>query len=174
MNTRMSVLLTCVLGALTIAACGGEKKQATAPAVQPRLMTGTFQRVGATVGVSDDLAKACNLHLDESASAPKFEFDRTEVLAGDRTVLAKLAECLTTGPLKGRSLRLVGRTDARGEPQYNMVLGAHRASGIADYLTQLGLEPTRVALTSRGELDAVGTDDATAQVDRRVDIMLAQ
>jgi flagellar motor protein MotB len=55
-----------------------------------------------------------------------------------------------------------------------MVLGAHRATGVAEYLAQAGLARRQVDLTSRGALDAIGTDEPGLQADRRVDIMLAQ
>jgi outer membrane protein OmpA-like peptidoglycan-associated protein len=55
-----------------------------------------------------------------------------------------------------------------------MVLGAQRASGVADYLATLGLSRTQVNVTSRGELDAVGVDEPGWRSDRRVDIVLAQ
>ena len=61
-----------------------------------------------------------------------------------------------------------------GEPQYNMVLGAHRANGVADYLARAGVERSRVDLTSRGALDASGVDDVGQQADRRVDLVLVQ
>jgi peptidoglycan-associated lipoprotein len=137
-------------------------------------MSGKIQRVGATVAVSEDLAKACKLQLADMASTPKFEYDRSEILPSDREVLAKVAECLTTGPLRGRSVQLVGRADARGESQYNMVLGAHRAGGVAELLAQLGMDRGHVTTTSWGELDAVGTDETGFRDDRRVDILLAQ
>lgn len=37
---------------------------------------------------------------------------------------------MTTGSLKGRSLRLVGRADPRGEVEYNFVLGESHAGNI--------------------------------------------
>jgi peptidoglycan-associated lipoprotein len=96
------------------------------------------------------------------------------LLPADDEVLAKIASCVSTGPLKGRSLRLVGRADPRGTQEYNMVLGAERANNVARYLVQMGVDASRVMQTSRGELDAVGTDEATWQRDRRVDIVLAE
>lgn len=162
-----------VLGALVMS-CGGERKPVRPPLAEASIKVGTVQRAGASLGVSEDLAQACKLELTDPANAPKFDFDRSELLPLDEAVLNKVAVCLTTGPLRGRSLHLVGRTDARGEPQYNMVLGAHRASGVADYLARAGLERSRVDLTSRGALDANGVDDVGQQADRRVDLVLVQ
>jgi len=52
------------------------------------------------------------------------------------------------GPLKGRPLMLVGRTDPRGEVEYNFVLGAHRAETVGDYLTGLGVSKEKVVATT--------------------------
>ena len=128
-------------------------------------------QVGAIV-VSDDIARACRIDFSDADSAPKFDFDRSALLASDRAVLAQVAKCVTTGPLSGRALDLVGRADARGEVEYNMALGEHRASTTRDYLAQLGVDKGKIAETSRGKLDATGADEAGWARDRRVDIVL--
>ena len=66
---------------------------------------------------------------------------------------------MTSGPLQGRSLRLVGRADPRGETEYNFALGSARAGSVDTYLIDLGLDSARVSMTSRGKLDATGTDE---------------
>ena len=119
---------------------------------------------------SDELQKACSLDLASVAEAPKFDFDQSDVRAADRGVLDQIAKCVTTGPLKGRVLELVGRADPRGEQEYNMVLGSSRASSVAKYLASLGVPSSHLTQSSRGKLDATGTDDASWQLDRRVDI----
>lgn len=55
-----------------------------------------------------------------------------------------------------------------------MALGARRASSVAGFLDRLGVDRARIRETSRGELDATGKDEATWQIDRRVDIVLAE
>ena len=124
--------------------------------------------------VSEDIARACSLHFDAIDKAPKFEFDKSDLLPADHEVLGTIGQCLTTGALQGRSIKLVGRADPRGTQQYNMALGARRAHEVAAFLQQLGLEKARIQATSRGELDAAGTDEVGWQIDRRVDILLAE
>ncbi len=124
------------------------------------------------VTVSAELLKACNIHLDNVDQAPKFAFDESVLRGDDRAVLQQIATCVTTGPLKGRHLQLVGRADPRGETEYNLVLGEHRASSVDEYLMQLGVASGQLAVTSRGEMDATGHDEAGWQRDRRVDVDL--
>ena len=122
--------------------------------------------------VSDEIVRACA--LPQQAYAPKFEFDSTSIGPDDRDVLATIARCLSDGALRGRHVTLVGRADARGEMEYNMSLGESRADSVLRYMHDLGVGRDRATTSSRGELDATGTDEASYAVDRRVDIELAK
>lgn len=126
----------------------------------------------ATLQVGEDLRKACQLDVNSIERAPKFDFDQSVLLPNDRDTLDQIAKCVTTGPLQGRHLHLVGRADPRGEIEYNMVLGGSRAGSVRDYLIGLGVPTSNVSETSRGKLDATGTDEATWRLDRRVDVDL--
>ena len=125
-----------------------------------------------SVAVDEDIARLCQISVGNAERAPKFNLDRSDLSPEDRDVLAQIARCLTTGPLKGRAVKLVGRADPRGESEYNMGLGGHRAENVRTYLTQLGVDKAKIAETSRGELDAVGKDEEGWRRDRRVDVML--
>lgn len=127
---------------------------------------------GAGVAVSGDIVKTCNIVVDNVDKAPKFDFDEASLTPQDRQVLDQVATCITTGPLKSKSLKLVGRADPRGEIEYNFVLGMHRAASVEDYLSQDGASKSKLLETSRGKLDATGTDEAGWALDRRVDIEL--
>lgn len=127
------------------------------------------------IGLDSEILRVCNLHVDQTAvkdEAPHFDFDESALSGQDTSVLQQVARCLTSGPLAGRHLQLIGRADSRGPIEYNFVLGASRASTVGKYLEQQGVQAMRMNETSRGELDAKGTDDATMREDRRVDIML--
>ena len=69
-------------------------------------------------------------------------------------------------------MRLVGHADPRGDEEYNMVLGGRRADNVKSAIVQAGLHSSKIATTSRGEMDATGTDEAGWEKDRRVDVML--
>jgi peptidoglycan-associated lipoprotein len=127
---------------------------------------------GTNVAVSDDLAKRCNMTIDNVPSAPKFDFDHAELEPSDRDVLQQIATCVTTGPLAGRHLELVGRADPRGTEEYNLGLGTRRAGTVATYLERLGVRTAQLAETTRGALDAAGTNESGWRDDRRVDVKL--
>ena len=140
---------------------------ATAKVEQP-------QPASPNLAVSDDLARQCSLQLDSSDKAPKFDFDRAELLPEDRDLLERVATCFTSGPLRGKHLQLIGHADPRGTDEYNLGLGTQRAHSVRDYLEHLGVAATQLAETTRGALDAHGHDEATWRVDRRVDLDLVR
>lgn len=169
--------LVCAVALGTVIACGGGEKKVTAPlgtSAMTTLSSATpnIEAVSPSLGVSNEIAKECALHLGELERSPKFDFDETALLPGDRDTLDQIGKCLTTGPLKGRVVKLIGRADPRGTVDYNLALGARRASSVASYLKHLGVGAEHLRETSRGELDATGTDEASWQADRRVDIVL--
>lgn len=163
--------LLSFLAVTSIAAVGCAKKPAKDVSEIP-LTAAKAKRPN--VHVSDDIMRLCKIHVDNVDRAPKFDFDDAELLPEDRDVLEQVAKCVTTGPLKGRKLALVGRCDPRGEAEYNMALGEHRADTVQVYLSNLGVDPKNMTMTSRGELDAEGVDDDTWRRDRRVDILLLE
>jgi peptidoglycan-associated lipoprotein len=127
------------------------------------------------VSVSDDdLVAQCKLKFGNRPKAPKFDLDRAELLPDDLAVLDQVAECVTNGPLSGRAIELTGRADPRGTDEYNLGLGARRAESVAMYLQRLGVPRSKLAKTTRGDIDATGTDEEGWSMDRRVDLRLAE
>ena len=122
------------------------------------------------INISDEIKKACGISDAEAF----FAYDSANIREQDKAVLAKLAICFTTGPLKGREMRLVGHADNRGEEDYNMLLGQKRADNVKGAIVSAGMTAAKTLTTSRGELDATGSDEATWSKDRRVDIVLGQ
>lgn len=162
-----------------VVACGSAKQEpAQAPATpEPAPMPAPVEseKPGddprqSDVNISDEIKLACGLTETEA----HFGYNSAKLRAEDQTVMKKLADCFTTGKLKGRTMRLVGHADPRGEPEYNMVLGGRRADNVAQAVVSAGLPEKQVTTTSRGEMDATGTDEASWATDRRVDIHLAE
>ncbi|MBX3218390.1 MAG: OmpA family protein [Labilithrix sp.] len=167
---RRSAALFLAASAVSLALAGCAKK----PVAKDPTETMSI-RPRSNVAVSEDIMKACKIHVDNVDNvdrAPKFDYDDADLQPEDRDILEQVAKCITTGPLKGRHLSLVGRCDPRGEIGYNMVLGEYRAESVHDYLAKLGVDPTAMAKTSRGELDAEGKDEDGWRRDRRVDVSL--
>jgi peptidoglycan-associated lipoprotein len=120
------------------------------------------------VGIDERIVKMCNL------PEAHFDFDSASVSPTAKSMLDKLAECFLSGPAKGKGMRIVGHADPRGETEYNFALGQRRAGSIAGYLNKAGLSEERVATSSRGELDASGSEESGWARDRKVEIVLAE
>jgi peptidoglycan-associated lipoprotein len=120
------------------------------------------------IRIAQEILVACGI----AASDAFFPFDSARLEKKDIKPLNDVAGCFTTGPMKGRQLKLVGRADPRGPAAYNVTLGQARADSVQKYLTDRGVGVSNAPSTSRGAMDATGTDDAGWARDRRVDIML--
>lgn len=171
------VAFLAVVGLSALVGCAHpETTRSVVPTSEPVAVTQTSSYVAkgpdSAIHVSDAILKACQIDLDNVDTAPKFDFDRADLRPEERNLLATVAKCVTTGPLHGRALHLIGRADPRGEVEYNFVLGESRAGSVSAYLRAAGVSSSKVTTTSRGKLDASGTDAATWQRDRRVDIDL--
>jgi outer membrane protein OmpA-like peptidoglycan-associated protein len=158
---------------LTLFACASQKTEARAPSDNSAASTSSESASAGdtTVQISKTMRERCKL-AEDPQTAPSFAYDEAKLRTRGKTVLDDVAECLTTGPLKGEVVTLIGRADARGTAEYNSSLGASRASAARDYLFQRGVPADQMRLLSRGEVGARGTDEQTHALDRRVDLEL--
>jgi peptidoglycan-associated lipoprotein len=141
-------------------------EQASSP---PAVRTESPSSTRSVVTVAPEIRRACGI----SDTDAHFAFDSARVETSDYPVLDKLVTCFTSGPLADREMRLVGHADPRGGEEYNLALGGSRADSVKRFLVQRGLEGAQAATTSRGEMDAVGTNESSWAADRRVDVQLA-
>jgi peptidoglycan-associated lipoprotein len=172
-----------VLSLAIAGACNHEKVAPTRPSASstaastkgasksPHDIAGN-QKMSHTLALSSDIVQLCGIKAMPSGASPKFDFDRADLSDDDHNVLQQLATCMRSGPLQGKSIDLIGRADSRGTEEYNLALGSKRSGSVDTYLQSLGVNMSLLSQTSRGALDATGTDEAGWARDRRVDIML--
>ena len=132
-------------------------------------VTPTRSLTVSSVFIDPKIATICGM------SQPKafFEFDSAVVEAAEDKSLATLAQCATTGPLKGRKLDLIGHTDPRGTDEYNAKLGQSRAQAVETYLARQGMEACTMNVKSEGEQGTAPNSPEEFPYDRLVDIRLA-
>ena len=178
-----TVLASLVLVLVCAVGCSKDKAKETTTPTQPAgpamAKSGkpapdisANQPVSPSLAVSADIAAACGIKAP-GGTAPTFDYDKDELTEPDRQVLAQLATCLTTGALKGKAVLMIGRADPRGTEEYNLGLGSRRAHSVSQYLVRLGVAQAQLEITTRGAIDATGTDEAGWKQDRRVDVQLA-
>ena len=173
------------LGLAFVGACNHEKVAPAQPAASstapPSKVVGTpprdiagNQKMSHTLALSSDIVQLCGIKATPGGASPRFAFDKADLSDDDHNVLQQLATCMRTGALQGKTVEFIGRADSRGTEEYNLALGSQRAGSVNDYLQSLGVNKSYMTQTSRGALDATGTDEAGWANDRRVDIMLAR
>jgi peptidoglycan-associated lipoprotein len=192
MASRLSLFVASAFTLCLVAGCdspGLTSRKAKSPTTAGQQPVGQTQTTGAPLGdlrsmgpsvetaglsVSNAIAKACGIatRADGKPVAPSFEYDSAALIEEDRALLSQVAKCLTEGALRGRSVTLIGRADPRGEPEYNMLLGGSRSDTVHRYMIDLGVGRERMSATSRGEMDATGTNEQGWAHDRRVDVEL--
>lgn len=97
-----------------------------------------------------------------------FDFDKYDIRPDQRPAMERNFECLKQ---RGQAIVIEGNCDARGDDEYNMVLGSNRAKSIANFLKQRGYTGS-IETVSYGERYANQncTDDTCWQRDRRGDL----
>ncbi|WP_394838495.1 OmpA family protein [Pendulispora rubella] len=180
---RIALLGSLSLAALSLTACIHARPlppqsvwpEAVAASESPDLKPpGRTEGVRAgSVSVSDEICRICTIR-SQVGSAPRFAFDSEDIGSPEKHILGLVARCFTAGPLRGRALKVTGHADPRGEEEYNLSLGAARATNVKSYLGTRGVDLRKIKDTSRGELDASGDDEGSWARDRRVDIDLVK
>jgi peptidoglycan-associated lipoprotein len=180
----LSLALGLASVSLAVAGCGSDAPPPKTAAAAPTTAAVPTTAAAATttaapkptsssessVAIDDEILKLCGISADEAF----FPFDSASVQQSAVKVLQEVAHCFTSGPLKGKSMSIVGHADPRGDGDYNFALGQKRADSVASYLKAVGVGQGQVSTTSRGALDATGNDEPTWAKDRRVDIKLAK
>ena len=165
---RAAIILLCATA--WVGACKKSEEPTTAPVTaEPAApaAASTEEAGQAGVVVDDAVVKLCDL------PEARFDFDSAKLSSSATNMLDALATCFISGPGKDKGMRLVGHADPRGTEDYNMGLGQRRAGSVSEYLRKKGLPEDRMETSSRGELDASGTEESGWAKDRRVDILLA-
>ncbi|MCY1010352.1 OmpA family protein [Nannocystis pusilla] len=97
-----------------------------------------------------------------------FGFDNPNPEPADQEKLKALAECLKSNQAQ---LILEAHADSRGTEEYNIMLTDKRGVTVKEFLQNLGIDPSRMTVVSKGDLEATGTDDSGMKEDRRVDFI---
>jgi peptidoglycan-associated lipoprotein len=86
-----------------------------------------------------------------------FDYDQAEIRTDARTTLESKLPVLTANP--GLRLRIAGHTDSRGSDEYNLALGQRRASSVKAFLTERGIDATRIEIVSFGRERGTCTEE---------------
>jgi peptidoglycan-associated lipoprotein len=101
-----------------------------------------------------------------------FAFDSSLLNVGAERILEQKATWLQDNG--NASVQIEGHCDERGTSAYNLALGERRANAVQEYLTVLGVDPSRLSTISYGEelpLDP-GHDETAWSSNRRAHFVI--
>ena len=172
--------LGCGALAISAVACASDKTPAKEPVAMGEMTApGPQQPRGrresdTTIAISEEFRRECQLP-NAPKEAPHFDYADATLHARGANILDDVAKCLSAGPLKGRVITIIGRTDARGSAEYNKELSANRAEAARNYLVQRGVDTQRLAAVGRGEASPIADNESAEgrATNRRVEIVVS-
>lgn len=150
-TSRVFVLLAA--SSLVLGACK-KKPPAPAPApVQENRPAPTPERPAATTPTNTGdngavAAAALAAARTEVANTIYFELDADELTDASKALLDKKIQIMNKNA--GVRVRIAGHCDDRGSDEYNIALGRRRAEAAKRYLTDRGIDASRVETTTFG------------------------
>ena len=174
MNRKLGLAMT-VLVALTLSACGTNKKNDTAaentqpvktePAVDPSTQPAygtryTVSELANRFGINGDPLQYKVLYFEYNSSA-----------IDERSTIIATRHAQHLGSNGGARVNLEGHADERGTRDFNLALGERRAQTVAQLMSSAGANST-IQTISYGEERPVDTahNEAAWQSNRRVEI----
>ncbi|MFI5249426.1 MAG: OmpA family protein [Gemmatimonadales bacterium] len=165
------------MGVAALVAAGCSHKQPPAPAPAPQAAPAPAQAPGpnqdslaAAQRRAADLARANALAAARAAlTAPVyFDYEKAELTAQATAALDAKIPVLNANT--GVRIRIAGNCDARGSDEYNLALGQRRAAAAKRYLSDHGVDASRIDIISYGrERPAVEGDSEDAYAKNRRD-----
>ena len=146
MRTRSLAFLSVAAG-LAIGACGGSQKPDNSPFTQKADVI--KREKGAIPDDPDPTARPGQGDLSLPTEPIYFDFDAATVREDSRATLQRYADYLKKNPRA--TITIAGHTDERGTTEYNLALGDQRAKATRDYLARLGVDVSRLQVTTFGE-----------------------
>jgi peptidoglycan-associated lipoprotein len=98
-----------------------------------------------------------------------FDYDASEIRGDAKAALDAKLPILRANP--GLQIRISGHADERGSDQYNDALGQQRAAAAKRYLTDNGIDGSRIQIVSFGEQRpaTTGSDESAWSRNRRAE-----
>ncbi|TPW31790.1 peptidoglycan-associated lipoprotein Pal [Martelella alba] len=143
---KPTVMAICAVVALGLAGCASKDQNLPGNGAN-----GAYGTAGsATPGSSQDF----DLNVGDTIY---FETDSTSITPVAAETLNKQAQWLQRYPQYG--IRVEGHADERGTREYNLALGARRATATKNYLISRGIPANRISTISYGKERPVATCD---------------
>jgi len=158
-----------VVALIALSACKKKPEVAPAPAEQPAPTPQPAPPPPAPARAECDAAcvearnNAAKTEAIRAATAALtatiyFDYDRSDITDDSRAKLDAKVPVLTQNTAV--RIRIAGHTDSRGSDEYNLALGQRRAAAAKRYLTDRGIDGSRIEIVSFGEERPTCTDES--------------
>jgi outer membrane protein OmpA-like peptidoglycan-associated protein len=101
-----------------------------------------------------------------------FDFDKWDLRPESFLELNRVVQLLAENP--AIEIEMSAHTDSRGSDDYNVILSAHRAKSVMNYILAKGIAPNRIVSQGYGETKPVVANDTdeNRQLNRRVEFVI--
>ena len=169
MHRASRIVSLSVIGLVALGACKKKPEVAPAPAEQPAPAPQPAPPPPAPTQPTCDAAcvearnNAAEAEAIRAATAALtttiyFDLDRSDITDDSRAKLDAKVPVLSQNT--GVRIRIAGHTDSRGSDEYNLALGQRRAAAAKRYLTDRGIDGSRIEIVSFGEERPTCTDES--------------
>ena len=126
---------------------------------------------GTGVAVSQTADNRLKLDIPSDIS---FDTGRSDIKPNFRPVLDKFAASLNSNT--STKVTIIGHTDSSGSDAINNPLSVNRAASTRDYLSNRGVQYSRISIDGRGSREPIASNDTEANRarNRRVEIFVAE
>ena len=169
MHRASRAISLSVIALVALGACKKKPEVAPAPAEQPAPASQPAppppapaqpECDAACVEARNNAAKAEAIRAATAALTATiyFDYDRSDITDDSRAKLDAKVPVLTQNTAV--RIRIAGHTDSRGSDEYNLALGQRRAAAAKRYLTDRGIDGSRIEIVSFGEERPTCTDES--------------
>ena len=164
-----------IVSALALAACNNPNRYGAGGAGADGMGAGGFGAGGVGVGGLGDPNNPTSIAYFNQTVGDRvlFAVDQSTLSPEARMILQGQARWLASNP--GYAIIIEGHADEQGTREYNLALGARRASAVQDFLISQGVAPTRMRTVSYGKERPIEvcSNEACYQKNRRAVTVLS-
>ncbi len=120
--------------------------------------------------IAETRRTALGLVMNLGEDSLKFDFDKSELHAGNKELLSRIAGILMTS--SDYTVSVNGHTDDVGSVEYNIGLSERRAIAVRDYFVEAGIDDSILTVEGFGKSQTLvqGTTDKARRKNRRVEL----
>jgi lipid-binding SYLF domain-containing protein len=136
-----------------------------------RPLIAALNQYSGRAGKEENAAESLKQRGRATLGAVHFETGKSDITADSEASLSDFAKTLTDNPTW--NIRVEGYTDNRGNPEVNRKLSEDRAQAVVNWLTEHGIDRSRLSAKGYGESRPVGSNstDSGRQKNRRVEVV---